>query len=151
MAEEGPHEELLGEGGVYAELYRIQFGERRNLDSAEGLMKRNVPWRPATLHGAARRCRRADPRGDRQAPQSRSASRCSSSRTRRCSKRSSRAQQRGVKVRVMLNPARRSGEEDNEPTRKKLLRAGVEVIDSNPAFDADAREVDGRRRRGRRS
>ncbi|HTX54917.1 MAG TPA: phospholipase D-like domain-containing protein, partial [Candidatus Baltobacteraceae bacterium] len=45
------------------------------------------------------------------------------------------AQQRGVKVRVMLNPARRSGEEDNEETRKKLSHGGVEVIDSNPAVD----------------
>jgi len=45
------------------------------------------------------------------------------------------AQRRGVKVRVMLNPARRSGEEDNEETRKKLSHAGVEVIDSNPAVD----------------
>ena len=35
----------------------------------------------------------------------------------------------------MLNPARRSGEEDNEATRKKLAKAGVDVKDSNPAFD----------------
>ena len=45
------------------------------------------------------------------------------------------AQQRGVKVRVMLNPARRSGEQDNEPTRKALERADIEVKDANPAFD----------------
>jgi len=45
------------------------------------------------------------------------------------------AKKRGVHVRVMLNPARRSGEEDNEETRKKLSRSGVEVEDSNPAFD----------------
>jgi cardiolipin synthase A/B len=44
------------------------------------------------------------------------------------------AQGRGVKVQVMLNPARRSGEEDNEDTRKKLEAAGIEVKDSNPAF-----------------
>ena len=44
------------------------------------------------------------------------------------------AQARGVKVQVMLNPARRSGEEDNEETRKKLEAAGIEVKDSNPAF-----------------
>jgi cardiolipin synthase A/B len=44
------------------------------------------------------------------------------------------AQVRGVKVQVMLNPARRSGEEDNEETRKKLESAGIEVKDSNPAF-----------------
>jgi cardiolipin synthase len=44
------------------------------------------------------------------------------------------AQARGVKVQVMLNPARRSGEEDNEETRKKLESAGIEVKDSNPAF-----------------
>jgi cardiolipin synthase len=42
---------------------------------------------------------------------------------------------RGVKVRIMLNPTRRSGEADNEDTRKKLSDAGIEVIDSNPAFD----------------
>lgn len=45
------------------------------------------------------------------------------------------AKKRGVHVRVMLNPARRSGEPENEITRKKLLAAGVEVIDSNPAFE----------------
>ncbi len=45
------------------------------------------------------------------------------------------AHKRGVKVRVMLNPERRSGEEDNEATRKKLDKAGVEVKDSNPAVD----------------
>ncbi len=44
------------------------------------------------------------------------------------------AQARGVKVQVMLNPARRSGEEDNEDTRKKLEAGGIEVKDSNPAF-----------------
>ena len=45
------------------------------------------------------------------------------------------AKKRGVRVQVMLNPARRSGEPENEVTRKKLRTAGVEVIDSNPAFE----------------
>jgi cardiolipin synthase A/B len=45
------------------------------------------------------------------------------------------AKKRGVRVRVMLNPARRSGESENEVTKKKLIAAGIEVIDSNPAFD----------------
>jgi phosphatidylserine/phosphatidylglycerophosphate/cardiolipin synthase-like enzyme len=45
------------------------------------------------------------------------------------------ARSRGVKVRVMLNPARRSGEEDNEATRQKLTHAGIDVVDGNPAFD----------------
>ncbi len=45
------------------------------------------------------------------------------------------AQQRGVQVRVMLNPARRSGEVENKASRKALEDAGVEVADSNPAFD----------------
>src|SRR5215468_10752457 len=45
------------------------------------------------------------------------------------------AKRRGVKVRVMLNPARRSGEEDNEPTRRALEKVDVEVKDANPAFD----------------
>jgi phosphatidylserine/phosphatidylglycerophosphate/cardiolipin synthase-like enzyme len=42
---------------------------------------------------------------------------------------------RGVKVRLMLNPARRSGEAENQEIRKKLESAGMKVIDSNPAFD----------------
>jgi len=45
------------------------------------------------------------------------------------------ARQRGLKVQVMLNPARRSGEEENEAARNQLLAAGVLVEDSNPAFD----------------
>lgn len=45
------------------------------------------------------------------------------------------AHKRGVSVRVMLNPARRSGELENEATRKALKKAGVAVLDSNPAFD----------------
>ena len=45
------------------------------------------------------------------------------------------AHRRKVHVRVMLNPARRSGEQENEETRKTLIDAGVEVLDSNPAFD----------------
>lgn len=45
------------------------------------------------------------------------------------------AHKRGVKVRIMLNPARRSGEKENDETRRQLTAAGVNVIDSNPAFD----------------
>jgi cardiolipin synthase A/B len=45
------------------------------------------------------------------------------------------AQHRGVKVRVMLNPARRSGEEENQSSRSLLEKGGVDVRDSNPAFD----------------
>jgi phosphatidylserine/phosphatidylglycerophosphate/cardiolipin synthase-like enzyme len=45
------------------------------------------------------------------------------------------AHNRGVNVRIMLNPARRDGEEENQDTRKVLIKAGVSVIDSNPAFD----------------
>jgi phosphatidylserine/phosphatidylglycerophosphate/cardiolipin synthase-like enzyme len=44
------------------------------------------------------------------------------------------AQHRGVEVRVMLNPARRTGESENEEARARLTEAGVEVLDSNPAF-----------------
>src|SRR5882672_5830573 len=44
------------------------------------------------------------------------------------------ARRRGVHVRVMLNPARRSGKEENEPTRKQLAHGGIEVVDSNPHF-----------------
>jgi len=45
------------------------------------------------------------------------------------------ARRRGVKVRVMLNPARRNGEHENDATRKALERAGIDVKDANPAFD----------------
>jgi phosphatidylserine/phosphatidylglycerophosphate/cardiolipin synthase-like enzyme len=44
------------------------------------------------------------------------------------------AQKRHVKVEVMLNPARRNGEQDNEATRKVLEHAGIAVKDANPAF-----------------
>ncbi len=44
------------------------------------------------------------------------------------------AKKRGVNVQVMLNPARRSGEEENWETRKLLEDAGIEVKDSNPEF-----------------
>jgi len=44
------------------------------------------------------------------------------------------AKKRGVNVQVMLNPARRSGEEENSETRKLLEDAGIEVKDSNPEF-----------------
>jgi cardiolipin synthase len=45
------------------------------------------------------------------------------------------AHRRGVKVRIMLNPERRSGKKENAESRKFLTDAGVEVKDSNPAFD----------------
>jgi phosphatidylserine/phosphatidylglycerophosphate/cardiolipin synthase-like enzyme len=45
------------------------------------------------------------------------------------------SQHRGVEVRIMLNPARRDGETENEESRKTLTKGGVKVIDSNPAFD----------------
>jgi cardiolipin synthase A/B len=44
------------------------------------------------------------------------------------------AKKRGIDVQVMLNPARRSGEEENSETRKLLEGAGIEVKDSNPKF-----------------
>jgi len=45
------------------------------------------------------------------------------------------AKRRGVKVRVMLNPARRSGEHENDATRQTLEQADIDVKDANPAFD----------------
>ena len=44
------------------------------------------------------------------------------------------AKQRGVHVRVMLNPARRDGTSDNDVTRKALQAAGVAVKDSSTEF-----------------
>jgi cardiolipin synthase len=44
------------------------------------------------------------------------------------------AKRRGVDVRIMLNPSRRSGKAENRHSRKMLEAAGVNVIDSNPAF-----------------
>ncbi|MEO8345416.1 MAG: phospholipase D-like domain-containing protein [Betaproteobacteria bacterium] len=45
------------------------------------------------------------------------------------------ARKRGVDVRVMLNTARRSGESENDESRKQLAAGGVTVLDSNPDFD----------------
>jgi phosphatidylserine/phosphatidylglycerophosphate/cardiolipin synthase-like enzyme len=44
------------------------------------------------------------------------------------------AHKRGLDVKVMLNPTRRSGEGENESTRKILEDAGVTVKDTNPFF-----------------
>lgn len=44
------------------------------------------------------------------------------------------AHKRGLDIKVMLNPARRNGEEENEETRTLLAKAGIEVKDSNPFF-----------------
>jgi len=46
-----------------------------------------------------------------------------------------RAHSRGVKTRIMLNPARRSGEIQNTGSRSVLRDAGIDVLDSNPAFE----------------
>ena len=56
------------------------------------------------------------------------------------------AKRRGVNVRVMLNPARRSGEHDNEATRKALERAGHRRERRQSGLRPHAREVDGRGR-----
>lgn len=45
------------------------------------------------------------------------------------------AHKRGVNVRIMLNPARRSGEKENTDSGKMLRAEHIKVIDSNPAFD----------------
>jgi cardiolipin synthase len=45
------------------------------------------------------------------------------------------ARQRGVKVRVMLNPARRNGVAENGPARAVLENAGVEVRSGHPRFE----------------
>jgi len=44
------------------------------------------------------------------------------------------ARQRGVHVRVMLNPARRDGHSENEKARELLTAGGVEVRDSSADF-----------------
>src|ERR1700712_88407 len=44
------------------------------------------------------------------------------------------ASRRGVKVKVMLNPSRRNGAEENEDVRAQLEAAGITVRDSNPSF-----------------
>jgi phosphatidylserine/phosphatidylglycerophosphate/cardiolipin synthase-like enzyme len=46
-----------------------------------------------------------------------------------------RAHARGVRTRVILNKARRSGEEDNDTSAALLRAAGIAVQDGNPAFD----------------
>ena len=44
------------------------------------------------------------------------------------------AHKRKVKIRVLLNPARHSGEIQNRGARTVLLDAGIDVLDTNPAF-----------------
>ena len=45
-----------------------------------------------------------------------------------------RAHKRKVKIRALLNPARHSGEIQNRGARTVLLDAGIDVLDTNPAF-----------------
>jgi phosphatidylserine/phosphatidylglycerophosphate/cardiolipin synthase-like enzyme len=45
------------------------------------------------------------------------------------------ARRRGLKVRVMLNPARRDGESENDKSREQLEAGGIEVMDGNPTYD----------------
>ena len=44
------------------------------------------------------------------------------------------AKKRGVIVHVILNRARRSGEDENVESRKTLTDAGIAVMDGNPDF-----------------
>ena len=46
-----------------------------------------------------------------------------------------RVSRRGVKVRVLLNSARRSGVRENESTRRQLERAGIDVREPGPPID----------------
>ena len=45
------------------------------------------------------------------------------------------AHKRGVKVRVMLNPARRSGKSENQEARRRLRAGGIVARDTHPEFD----------------
>jgi cardiolipin synthase len=44
------------------------------------------------------------------------------------------AHRRKVKARVLLNPARHSGETQNRAARQALRREGIDVLDTNPSF-----------------
>ena len=131
VAEQGTHDPLLARNGIYADLYRIRSESGDHAGTPAGGpkpdMSRSLIVLPddtakpilAAIDGAAQTLRIkmfvfSDPA---------------------LLKAVIAAKQRGVKVRVMLNPARRSGEDENDATRKALERAGIEVQDSNPAFD----------------
>ncbi len=45
------------------------------------------------------------------------------------------ARKRGVKIRVMLNPARRSGKSENRDARRRLKAGGILARDTHPEFD----------------
>ena len=45
------------------------------------------------------------------------------------------AHRRGVHVRVMLNPSRRSGYADNEVAFRELVSAGIAVRETHPAYE----------------
>ena len=139
VAEEGTHDVLMQRNGPYAALYRVQFPDAPDAgaDGSEAGCAGNASSRiaPCRIHcivlpddtalpivaaiDAAQKSLRvkmflfSDPT---------------------LLAALVRARKRGVAVRVMLNPARRSGEEENVATRKALADAGVEVADSNPAF-----------------
>ena len=142
VAEEGTHDELVARNGIYAELYRVQTGRARRppaRSEEKASMSRSLIVMPddtarpilEAIAGAAKSLRvKMFLFSDPELLDAVIA-----------------AHKRGVKVQVMLNPARRGGEAENEATRKKLARAGIEVKDSNPGVRRDAREVDGGGRR----
>ena len=55
------------------------------------------------------------------------------------------AKHRGVEVRVMLNPARRGGESENDETKAKLDQGGHRSQGQQPRIRSDSSEVDGDR------
>ena len=141
VAEQGTHDELLTLNGVYAELHRIQFDApaahpatpHRDRDPTYPNLVRHSDHVPSLIVlpddsakpivdaiNAAKRSLRirmflfTDPTMLQTVLA---------------------AKKRGVKVRVMLNPARRDGTSDNGETRDVLVAAKIEVRDSNPAFD----------------
>ena len=141
LAEQGSHDQLLALGGVYAGLYHAQFDETVAPPGTPSLAKRiRREW---VCHGGRMPHQLIVLPDNTATPFLKAVDKAKKSLRVKMFLFSHpglidaviRAKKRGVDVRVMLNPARRSGKSENAGTAKKLKAAGIEVSDSNPAFD----------------
>ena len=139
VAEQGSHDELMQRNGVYAELYHIQFGTPAATPACS-LRRLARDHEPESHHAHSLIVLPDDtakPIVDALAAAKRSLNiRMFLFTDPTLLETVVAAQQRGVKVRVMLNPARRERRgRERGVAQDGSHAAGIEVRDSNPEFD----------------
>ena len=148
VAESGTHDELMAKNGIYAQLHRTQFDATAHV---------TAPDTPAAGPKRARRMEIAMSRSLIVLPDDSARPILDAINHAQKSLRIKMfvfsdpailqaviaAKKRGVAVRVMLNPARRSGESENEDSRKLLAIGGRRRTRQQSEVRSDPREIDG--------